>query len=42
MLYRWRDEAGVLHVTDQPPAGRKYEKVDRDAPPVIEIRGDRR
>lgn len=41
VLYRWRDEGGVLHVTDQPPAGRDYEKVDRDAPPAIEIRGDR-
>ena len=25
VLYRWRDEAGVLHVADQPPAGRDYE-----------------
>ena len=41
VLYRWRDEAGVLHVSDQPPAGRAYEKVDREAPPAIEIHGDR-
>lgn len=26
-LYRWRDDQGVLHVTDTPPTGRKYEKV---------------
>lgn len=26
-LYRWRDEAGVLHVTDAPPAGRSFEEV---------------
>lgn len=26
-LYRWRDGNGVLQVTDQPPAGRKYEAV---------------
>lgn len=26
-LYRWRDEKGVLHITDTPPKGRKYEKV---------------
>ena len=41
VLYRWRDADGVLHVTDQPPAGHDYEKVDREAPPAIEIRGDR-
>lgn len=41
VLYRWRDAAGVLHVTDQPPAGHDYEKVDREALPAIEIRGDR-
>ena len=27
-VYRWRDAQGVLHSTDQPPKGRKYEKVD--------------
>jgi hypothetical protein len=26
-LYRWRDDKGVLHLTDTPPKGRKYEKV---------------
>ena len=26
-VYRWRDAGGVLHITDQPPRGRKYEKV---------------
>lgn len=41
VLYRWRDDAGVLNVTEQPPAGRRYEKVDREAPPAIEIHGDR-
>lgn len=41
VLYRWRDEAGVLHVTEEPPAGHRYEKVDREAPPAIEVRGDR-
>lgn len=27
-LYRWRDDAGVLQVTDRPPQGRPYEVVD--------------
>lgn len=27
-VYRWRDAQGVLHITDQPPKGRKYEQVD--------------
>lgn len=26
-LYRWRDDQGVLHLTDTPPKGRKYETV---------------
>jgi hypothetical protein len=26
-LYRWRDDNGVLQLTGQPPAGRKYELV---------------
>jgi hypothetical protein len=24
-LYQWRDDAGVIHVTDTPPKGRPYE-----------------
>jgi len=31
VLYRWRDDAGVVQVTDTPPSGRKYETVDVDA-----------
>ena len=31
VLYRWRDDAGVVQVTDAPPDGRKYETVDIDA-----------
>ena len=30
VLYRWRDANGVLHVTDTPPEGRKYERVPRE------------
>lgn len=41
VLYRWRDANGVLQITDTPPEGRKYERVARDAPPAIEVRGDR-
>jgi hypothetical protein len=29
-LYRWRDDAGVLQLTDRPPQGRPYEAVDVD------------
>lgn len=31
VLYRWRDEAGVVQVTDVPPKGRDYSTVDVDA-----------
>ncbi len=31
VLYRWRDDAGVTHVTDAPPQGRDYSIVDVDA-----------
>jgi hypothetical protein len=27
-LYRWRDAHGVLQITDVPPVGRKYERVE--------------
>ena len=39
-LYRWRDDAGVLQITDQPPKGRRYERIERDAPPAIRVSGD--
>src|SRR5688572_13584853 len=41
VLYRWRDAQGVLQLTDEPPKGRKYERIHKDAPPVPEVRGDR-
>lgn len=31
MLYRWRDDDGVVHVTDVPPSGRDYTRVDIEA-----------
>jgi hypothetical protein len=30
-LYRWRDDAGVLQLTDTPPRDRPYDIVDVDA-----------
>ena len=36
-LYRWRDDAGNLHVTDQPPKGRPYERIAREPAPGIRV-----
>lgn len=41
MLYRWRDDAGVLHVTEKPPKGRKYERIRAEPEAGIEVDGDR-
>lgn len=30
-LYRWRDDAGVVQLTDAPPTGRPFETIDVDA-----------
>ena len=38
-LYRWRDDAGVLQITDQPPKNRRFERIDREAPRGIEVKG---
>ena len=40
-LYRWRDEHGVLQVTERPPRGRRFERIDRAPREGIEVRGDR-
>lgn len=40
-LYRWRDAAGVLHVSDDPPRGVHAERVARAPNPGIEVHGDR-
>lgn len=46
VLYRWRDAAGVVQVTDQPPsgkdAGRQYERIDMQPREGIEVHGDRK
>ena len=39
-IYRWRNDAGVLQITDKPPKDRKYERIDREAPAAITVRGD--
>ena len=41
VLYRWRDANGVLQVTEQPPKGRKYRRIDREPNEGIEVHGDR-
>lgn len=38
-LYRWRDDAGVLQITDKPPKDHQYERIDRDAPAAITVSG---
>ena len=40
-LYRWRDDAGVLQITDKPPKGRAFERIDREPDRAIEVKGDR-
>lgn len=39
-LYRWRDDADVLQITETPPKGRRFERIDRDAPAGIHVSGD--
>ena len=40
-LYRWRDAEGRLQITDEPPKGRKYERISREPKDGIEISGSR-
>jgi hypothetical protein len=39
-LYRWRDDAGVLQITEQPPKDRRFERIDREVPAGIRVSGD--
>ena len=39
-LYRWRDDAGVLQITEQPPRGRPFERLDREPQPGIKVSGE--
>ncbi|MCY7313217.1 MAG: DUF4124 domain-containing protein [Pseudoxanthomonas sp.] len=38
-LYRWRDAAGVLQITDKPPQGRPYVRIEREPAPGISVSG---
>lgn len=40
-LYRWRDDAGRLHVTDTPPKGRRFERISSQPESAIEVHGER-
>ena len=40
-LYRWRDDAGTLQVTQDPPKGRKFERISRSPKDGMEVHGDR-
>ena len=40
-LYRWRDASGVLQITDTPPQGREFERIDQDPARSQVVRGDR-
>lgn len=39
-LYRWRDAAGVLQITDQPPPDRPFQRINREPDRAIKIKGD--
>lgn len=39
VLYRWVDADGVVQLTDQPPKGRKYRKVDMRPKDGIQVDG---
>lgn len=40
-LYRWRDQAGTLHVTDTPPKDRRYERISRTPKEGIAVDGSK-
>ena len=40
-LYRWRDDAGNLQITDEPPKGRRYERISRTPQDGIRVDGNR-
>ena len=37
VLYRWRDASGALQITETPPKGRKYERIDKELAPGIVV-----
>ena len=40
-LYRWRDADGHLQITQEPPKGRKYERISREPQDGIQVDGNR-
>ncbi len=40
-LYRWRDDAGNLHVTEDPPKDRRYERISRTPKEGLQVDGGR-
>ena len=38
-LYRWRDAAGQLQITQDPPKGQKFERISRTPKDGIEVHG---
>jgi hypothetical protein len=40
-LYRWRDAAGNLQITDEPPEGRQYERISREPKDGLDVDGAR-
>lgn len=41
VLYRWVDANGVVQLTDRPPKGRKYKKIDMNPQPGMQVDGGR-
>ena len=41
VLYRWTDADGVVHLTDTPPKGRKYRKIDMRPQDGIRVDGSK-
>jgi hypothetical protein len=41
VLYRWIDANGVVQLTDRPPKGRNYKKIDRRPQPGMQVDGSR-
>lgn len=41
VLYRWTDANGVVQLTDRPPKGRKYRKIDLQPQPGMQVDGGR-
>lgn len=39
-LYKWRDADGNLQITEQPPKGRKYERISREPQDGIQVKGE--